>query len=220
MTLIYNTLRTPEGDPIKGTWIRAKLVASAGFVPADNSEIISLGEVVTDQDGYYEIDLTPNSIIVPEGSVYLVSESNYKAYYILVPASSIPVALPDIITVLPPQPSGAILGASQAYVDQHDVLTLAAANQYTDDELSDLRNEADPFPQYAREIDLPPHVHHNQASASGNWTIVWTYSDNPDVTVYDMDGNIITDGVTVSRSGNTVLVHADIPIAGSADLRG
>lgn len=72
MTLMWNREKDGAGNPISNKRVYIMLVANGTPGYSDNGEISieSVGEVLTDMDGRWEADLTPNVDIVPEGTVY------------------------------------------------------------------------------------------------------------------------------------------------------
>lgn len=79
--------------------------------------------------------------------------------------------------------------------------------------------QPDPHPQYVLDEELRQ-VDFNQAVASTLWTIAWPYAEDPDVVIYNTQGNNITRGVMISKDSTNVYITTDIPVAGRATLRG
>ena len=64
MTIVRNTLSDPGQAATVNRPIIVRL-ASAGFRPGDESQIVSTATVRSDTAGSYELDLVPNSQIDP-----------------------------------------------------------------------------------------------------------------------------------------------------------
>ncbi len=75
VTRVRDTLRDALGAPAVGVRVQVALVAGAApaLVPGEQGTIVQQAEVVTGSDGVWEMDLTPNSRIVPAGTHYLVT---------------------------------------------------------------------------------------------------------------------------------------------------
>lgn len=69
---MFNVEKDAAGFPIVGKRVTIALVTNVGEpgYGADQSSIESVGEVVTDGNGRWEIDVVPNVDIVPEGTIY------------------------------------------------------------------------------------------------------------------------------------------------------
>lgn len=96
MTTIFNTLKEPDGDGLRNILVAVSLswdtdVASIAAVASATPHFVvdDVSYAQTDADGYWSMTVTPNSLIVPVGSVYkiveTISDDNVNTYYVNVP---------------------------------------------------------------------------------------------------------------------------------------
>ncbi|HEY9473940.1 MAG TPA: hypothetical protein VIS06_08825, partial [Mycobacteriales bacterium] len=132
MTVITNTLVDPQatGTPQAGVVVRAYLVPAVAFLADGTAEIVTHAETVTGADGTWELDLTPQSQIVPAGSQYRIAEGT-REWTVTVPDTG-PVTLLDALTTPVPVDTGLTSALTQAQADARYV-------PLTDTRLTDAR---------------------------------------------------------------------------------
>jgi len=113
VTIVRNTLSDPGQAATVNRPITVRL-ASAGFRPGDESQIVSVATVRSDAAGSYELDLVPNSQIDPAGTHYVIAHPDGTLWPIVVPDGSGPFWLRDILTEDPAAPGAVIAGLSEA----------------------------------------------------------------------------------------------------------
>lgn len=111
MTTVFNTIVMPDSEKISGVLVEVDLIWNRRVqrVPTDdNSQSMVLGRYVTytDDQGYWEVDLVPNSDIAPSDSVYRVTErippgKRPFTYYIDVPSEDTQQWIGDLLTSEP-----------------------------------------------------------------------------------------------------------------------
>lgn len=105
MYTITNTLKKPDGSPLRSIPVRVELSwdkTTAPFVKTDDTVVDSLSITKTDVDGVWSMDLLSNDDLTPI-SVYkiteTVSDTDINIYYISVESSNAWVG--DILTPTP-----------------------------------------------------------------------------------------------------------------------
>lgn len=113
MTQVTETIIRPDGTPAAGLKVRFTLAgATRAFASDDDETVLSVVEVVTDQDGAYVVDLPPNSGLNPAGTRWRRSFGGRiigtASDEIIVPVSGGPYPVEDILAApLEPVPSTA-----------------------------------------------------------------------------------------------------------------
>lgn len=113
MTQVTETIIRPDGTPAAGLKVRFTLAgATRAFASDDDETVLSVVEVVTDQDGAYVVDLPPNSGLNPAGTRWRRSfggrDIGTASDEIIVPVSGGPYPVEDILAApLVPVPSTA-----------------------------------------------------------------------------------------------------------------
>src|SRR5690606_36972995 len=127
MTQVTETLVRPDGTPAAGLTVRFTLAgATRAFASDDDETVLSVVEVVTDQDGQYVVDLPANSGLNPAGTRWRRSfggrDIGTASDEIIVPVSGGPYVVEDILAApLVPVPSTAesnLIIASRSGADQ------------------------------------------------------------------------------------------------------
>lgn len=127
MTQVTETITRPDGTPAAGLKVRFVLSgATRAFASDDDETVLSVVEVVTDQDGQYVVDLPPNSELNPAGTRWRRSfggsDIGVASDEIIVPVSGGPYPVEDILAApLVPVPSTAasnLIIASQSGAEQ------------------------------------------------------------------------------------------------------
>lgn len=111
MTVVHNTVVKPDGTPHMNIPIRVVLSWNNRIarVPrhADLEAFITLSySARTDENGYWEMDLFPGSVLTPAHAVYRVTQRTgplleLEVFHIDVPDSATPVWVADILTPKP-----------------------------------------------------------------------------------------------------------------------
>lgn len=71
MTVMQNTERYPNGDPIVHKKVLLKLWSAPAYDEGAVASYEAIGEVHTDEDGYWEAELAPTDDLIPTGQIYL-----------------------------------------------------------------------------------------------------------------------------------------------------
>ena len=114
MTTVHNKLVTAAGVAVPAAPVRAVLRAATGFAADGDTEIVRRVETVTASDGTWTLTLSPTGGMEDPGAYYEVHEDR-RIWAVTVPASG-SYFLRDVL-VDPPEPSGAVLGLTQAQGD-------------------------------------------------------------------------------------------------------
>ena len=96
MATIHNTLKKPNGDPIRGADVTVELSWDISTSPFAMHESATPSYIVdgvayteTDVDGYWEMEVISNEDIFPANSVYRITEevssTDTNSYYVSVP---------------------------------------------------------------------------------------------------------------------------------------
>jgi hypothetical protein len=112
MATVYNNIDNVAGDPLASVVVSITLlwdtsVSSIATQDAEERLIRSSYGTETDDDGYWEVNLIPNTEITPDDSVYkitekLTSDSTTLTYYISVPDQATPTSwVGDILVEQP-----------------------------------------------------------------------------------------------------------------------
>lgn len=114
MTTVFNTIHSPDGEPISNANVEVRLLwnkSVQAIAKDDTANRVILGRwaTVTDADGEWTVDLLANADISPANTVYKIIErvrpgKETFVYYITVPADgATPVAqwIGDLLTDTP-----------------------------------------------------------------------------------------------------------------------
>lgn len=114
MTTVFNTIYSPDGEPIAGANVEVRLlwnksVQAIAKDDANNRVILGRWATVTDADGEWSVDLLPTEDISPANTVYKIIErvrpgKETFIYYITVPAEDAtptPQWIGDLLTSTP-----------------------------------------------------------------------------------------------------------------------
>lgn len=112
MATVFNNIDNVAGDPLASVVVSITLlwdtsVSSIATQASEEKVIRSSYGTETDDEGYWEVSLTPNTDISPEDSVYkitekLSSDSTTLTYYISVPDGATPTSWVGDIVVEEP----------------------------------------------------------------------------------------------------------------------
>lgn len=125
MATIFNTLTDPSGNPLARAYVEARVAVEDTthvYRPAQEVSLASRSRAYTDANGRWELDLTANSEITPDNTVYEILEvpqaGSFRISYIVVPTGSGVHWLEDLLVdppdALPPSGIGDHLTDSSA----------------------------------------------------------------------------------------------------------
>lgn len=100
MTIIYGTARTTSGQPVIGRHVTVTLNRGA-FI--GTVFLTVAGGTTTDRNGYWEVELLPNSSLTPVNTYYIVRQFGLK-FYVEVPDSVTPIAASSLLLNAPGNP--------------------------------------------------------------------------------------------------------------------
>jgi hypothetical protein len=114
-TLLFGTVTDPSDVPSSEAFVVAELFAridgpGVGFVPVDQTEIISATKIQTASDGTWSLALIPNDQITPTGTFWrIVYSHKFNAWgpsvqFASLPTSGTPVWIGDVLVDLPVLP--------------------------------------------------------------------------------------------------------------------
>jgi len=127
MTQVTETITRPDGTPAAGLKVRFTLAgATRAFASDDDETVLSVVEVVTDQDGEYLIDLPANLDLNPAGTRWRRSfggrDIGTASDEIIVPVSGGPYPVEDILAAplvpVPSTPESNLIISSRSGADQ------------------------------------------------------------------------------------------------------
>lgn len=107
---IYNTIQRPDGNPGRNVDVTVTLVwdtSAATVARNEDEDVVVRGTytTTTDDDGYWEVALFPNSVIDPADSVYKITETlsgTTTTYYVSVEDAATPtVWIGDLLVGTP-----------------------------------------------------------------------------------------------------------------------
>lgn len=108
--IVYNTLKKPDSEPLRGVRVSAVLSwdeSSVAAVRNEENDFVVDAEAMatTNLDGYWELDLFTNASLSPEGSIYRITETltstNVNVYYVSLSNVEGPVWVGDILVSKP-----------------------------------------------------------------------------------------------------------------------
>lgn len=103
MTVVRSQLiDLATGLPARRVRVYARLVGSAAWLRGQSAQITGAYETVSGEDGWYELQLPPQSSYEVEGTYYAVREWENATWNIQVPEFG-PVALRDCLVDAPPE---------------------------------------------------------------------------------------------------------------------
>lgn len=213
MALVFNTVRAPDGTPIR-TKVEIRLVAGPdptdpGFLVDDHVTILGRWASGADDNGYWSVELEPNVSISPSNTYYQVIEryppgNATTRYFIRVPDGATPSYWIGNILIV--DPAAIITGISAADVTFVPSGTIVSTN--VQDALIELAAEI-----VAGTGDAA--YTHTQASASTSWSVVHNLDKFPSVSIVDDDDNEIEADVTYVDS-NIVTITFSSAVTGKA----
>lgn len=93
-TTIFNTITDVSGNPLKGVTVSAALIRPAFY---GETGIVDTHSVKSDANGYWELQLVPNTQISPLGTYYKISEGARTKWSVIVPSSVSSIHLSNIV---------------------------------------------------------------------------------------------------------------------------
>jgi hypothetical protein len=147
MTVVYNTLLDPTGNPVVGSRIEVALITDlgdyerSGWDIEHRASILSRVSTVTNAEGRWQMDLQPNASISPVGTFYRIIEmhsgNRISRNAVIVPVSETDVWLGDIL-VDQPQAITKLIPAGFIDVNGEDLLTIISDLQARIEQLEQL----------------------------------------------------------------------------------
>ncbi len=119
---VFNTLLDPQGNPLANVRVVARLNYASYYKPDWQQEIFpQVVETTTNSDGYWELNLVPNSLLIPDDSYYVIKEGDLL-HYVWLPlgdGSPVPLSAVEIGRCLT---FGGISGVTGIGVEGHPLL--------------------------------------------------------------------------------------------------
>jgi hypothetical protein len=213
MAVIFNTVKTPNGTPVR-TKVEVKLVAGSdpgdpGFLPDDQVTILSRWASGADDNGYWSVELEPNDEFEPEGTYYQIIEryppgNQTTTYYVRVPDAATPTMW--VGDILINDPSAVVTPTGAQDISFTPTGTIIATN--VQDAIVEVWQEMIESSGDARYV-------HTQNTPSATWQVEHNLGKFPSVTIVTSGGTEV-EGDVVFVDINTVTLSFSSAFSGKA----